>query len=243
MALPLFHGATIDEGPKLVLGVESHRHAALPVRDGDRELSAVAGVATALLNDRARQARVSAIVPHQNLHGAHLRSDQGRAGSEHKAKHYDFTIGFCAHRGEHRKYIATLRPLRLGDLLAVRFERDAVGFRTSRVQRVDRGELVLREFEIKDSAMFSAMRAGLVDFGMAERPSGKCQLSITCAGDLPCCRARASSDHQMRSCRRDGTRSSRQSVRWVEGEPIAHLLFSGVKLEGREPVPVTTYRC
>src|SRR6267378_845198 len=77
MTLPWFHGATIDKRPKLVLGVESHRHAALAVRDGDRELSTVAGVAAALLNHRARQARVSTIVPRQNLHGAHLRSNEG----------------------------------------------------------------------------------------------------------------------------------------------------------------------
>ena len=34
-----------------------------------------------------------------------------------------------------------------------------------------------------------------------------------------------------------------QQVRWVEGEPIPRLFFSGVKLEGREPMPVTTFRC
>jgi hypothetical protein len=32
-------------------------------------------------------------------------------------------------------------------------------------------------------------------------------------------------------------------VRWVEGEPIPRLFFAGVKLEGREPMPVTTFRC
>jgi len=34
-----------------------------------------------------------------------------------------------------------------------------------------------------------------------------------------------------------------QQVRWVEGEPVPRLFFSGVKLEGREPMPVTTFRC
>ena len=34
-----------------------------------------------------------------------------------------------------------------------------------------------------------------------------------------------------------------QQVRWVEGEPIPQFWFHGVKLEGREPIPVTTYRC
>ena len=34
-----------------------------------------------------------------------------------------------------------------------------------------------------------------------------------------------------------------QQVRWVEGEPIPRFWFHGVKLEGREPVPVTTFRC
>ena len=34
-----------------------------------------------------------------------------------------------------------------------------------------------------------------------------------------------------------------QQVRWVEGEPVARWFFSGVKLEGREALPVTTFRC
>jgi uncharacterized protein DUF6487 len=34
-----------------------------------------------------------------------------------------------------------------------------------------------------------------------------------------------------------------QQVRWVEGEPTPRLFFSGVKLERREPMPVTTFRC
>ena len=35
-----------------------------------------------------------------------------------------------------------------------------------------------------------------------------------------------------------------RQVRWVEGEPISHSsFFPGVHLEGREPMPVTTYRC
>lgn len=34
-----------------------------------------------------------------------------------------------------------------------------------------------------------------------------------------------------------------QQVRWVEGEPVPRFFFSGVRLEGREPMPVTTYRC
>ena len=34
--------------------------------------------------------------------------------------------------------------------------------------------------------MFSAIRAGLVDFGITERPCCRCQRSITCAGVLPC---------------------------------------------------------
>ena len=34
-----------------------------------------------------------------------------------------------------------------------------------------------------------------------------------------------------------------QQVRWVEGEPTPRLFFSGVKLEGREPMSVTTFRC
>ena len=37
------------------------------------------------------------------------------------------------------------------------------------------------------------MRAGLIDFGIAERPSCRCQRSITWAADLPCWRAISSS--------------------------------------------------
>jgi hypothetical protein len=36
---------------------------------------------------------------------------------------------------------------------------------------------------------------------------------------------------------------SDQQVRWVEGEPTPRLFFSGVKLGGRHPMPVTTFRC
>ena len=32
-------------------------------------------------------------------------------------------------------------------------------------------------------------------------------------------------------------------ARWVEGEPIPRFFFDGVKMRGREPVPVSTYRC
>jgi len=34
-----------------------------------------------------------------------------------------------------------------------------------------------------------------------------------------------------------------QQVRWVEGEPIPRFWSRGVNLEGREPLPVTTFRC
>ncbi|MEO8260331.1 MAG: hypothetical protein ABI868_23500 [Acidobacteriota bacterium] len=34
-----------------------------------------------------------------------------------------------------------------------------------------------------------------------------------------------------------------QQVRWVEGEPVPRSWFQGVQLEGRTPMPVTTYRC
>ena len=36
------------------------------------------------------------------------------------------------------------------------------------------------------TSKFSAMRAGLTDFGIAERPCCRCQRSITWAADLPC---------------------------------------------------------
>ena len=39
------------------------------------------------------------------------------------------------------------------------------------------------------TSKFSAMRCGLVDFGMTERPCCRCQRSITWAGDLPCASA------------------------------------------------------
>ena len=32
-------------------------------------------------------------------------------------------------------------------------------------------------------------------------------------------------------------------ARWVEGEPIPRFFFDGVKMKGREPVPVKTFRC
>jgi hypothetical protein len=41
---------------------------------------------------------------------------------------------------------------------------------------------------------------------------------------------------------RAGGNSDRQ-VRWVDGEPTPESWFSGVKLEGREPARVTTFRC
>jgi hypothetical protein len=31
--------------------------------------------------------------------------------------------------------------------------------------------------------------------------------------------------------------------RWVEGDPIPRFFFDGVKMQGREPLPVRTYRC
>ena len=34
-----------------------------------------------------------------------------------------------------------------------------------------------------------------------------------------------------------------QQVRWVEGKPIPRFWSRGVNLEGREPLPVTTFRC
>ena len=32
-------------------------------------------------------------------------------------------------------------------------------------------------------------------------------------------------------------------VRWVGGEPTPKTFFGGMSLKGREPLPVTTYRC
>ena len=32
-------------------------------------------------------------------------------------------------------------------------------------------------------------------------------------------------------------------ARWVEGDPIPRFFFDGVKIQGRDPIPVTTYRC
>ena len=43
------------------------------------------------------------------------------------------------------------------------------------------------------TSKFSAIRAGLTDFGIAERPSCRCQRSITCAADFPYWRAISSS--------------------------------------------------
>ena len=34
-----------------------------------------------------------------------------------------------------------------------------------------------------------------------------------------------------------------QQVRWVEGAPIPRFWLHGVNLGGREPIPVTTFRC
>ena len=34
-----------------------------------------------------------------------------------------------------------------------------------------------------------------------------------------------------------------QQVKWVEGEPSPRFWSRGVNLEGREPLPVTTFRC
>jgi hypothetical protein len=32
-------------------------------------------------------------------------------------------------------------------------------------------------------------------------------------------------------------------ARWLEGAPTPRFFFDGVKMGGREPMPVTTYRC
>jgi hypothetical protein len=32
-------------------------------------------------------------------------------------------------------------------------------------------------------------------------------------------------------------------AKWVEGEPTPRFWFHGVKMQGREPIPVTTFRC
>ena len=32
-------------------------------------------------------------------------------------------------------------------------------------------------------------------------------------------------------------------ARWVAGEPTPKAFFGGMNLKGREPLPVTTYRC
>ena len=37
-----------------------------------------------------------------------------------------------------------------------------------------------------NTSMFSAIRSGRVDFGIAERPCWRCQRNITCAGVFPC---------------------------------------------------------
>ncbi len=55
---------------------------------------------------------------------------------------------------------------------------------TAGVQVVDRGQLVGGQLEV-ETLMFSAMRLGLVDFGITERPCCRPQRSITWAGLLP----------------------------------------------------------
>lgn len=51
----------------------------------------------------------------------------------------------------------------------------------SLVQRIDACNFVNAEFEVEDVEVLH-LRAGLVDFGMAERPSCRCQRSMTWAG-------------------------------------------------------------
>ena len=76
----------------------------------------------------------------------------------------------------------------LRDLAAERLEGDGVRLgaaATAGVQAVDRGHLVGGQLK-SNTSMFSAMRLGLVDFGMTERPCCRPQRSITWAGVLPC---------------------------------------------------------
>ena len=37
--------------------------------------------------------------------------------------------------------------------------------------------------------------------------------------------------------------ATERQVRWVGGEPTPKTFFGGMSLKGREPLPVTTYRC
>ena len=41
--------------------------------------------------------------------------------------------------------------------------------------------------------------------------------------------------------RKDG--ASHLQVRWVGGEPTPTTFWGNVRMKGREPLPVTTYRC
>jgi hypothetical protein len=70
---------------------------------------------------------------------------------------------------------------RLGDGHAEVLEGDAVGLRSAAdvgVERVDGGHLLGGELEVEDVEVLGDA-GGLVDFGIAPRPSRRCQRSIT----------------------------------------------------------------
>jgi hypothetical protein len=71
------------------------------------------------------------------------------------------------------------RPFR--DLAPERFERDGVGLRAS-ASAVSSASIAAISLEVSSkskTSMFSAMRLGLVDFGMTERPCWIPQRSMT----------------------------------------------------------------
>ena len=75
----------------------------------------------------------------------------------------------------------------LGDGPAEALQGDVAGFGTAThtsVERVEGFELAGVSSKSK-TPKFSAIRSGRTDFGMALRPSCRCQRIMTCAGVLP----------------------------------------------------------